>query len=763
VSDVAPTLYGHEQLIPELRIDTPGSGPRRLSRGAATRLSAVAGFRAVEVFLVLASIGVVDVASISVRDHWGLLDIQPHPLWLVVIAIAVLWGSPASFLAGLLAAGSYLGLLLLRPGPNELPLMQLAQPPALLLTGTLIGEAVSRMHRRAVGAERRYAQVFELWRTFYERHMATVQAKTELEKLITPEPPTSKLWAHAQNLPMVSDEALYEGILETVTGLLHVGAAAVYVATDGVFRLRAGLPAGVPGRPDELSMDAAEAAADGTLSLLSSVGNGHHPEPVAGKPPQAAALSRRLVGPDGRVLGLVVLERVPEAVAPFAGAYLQQIAALASLALHNSVAYHPVEAVRDGPSPDGGDGRVGTHPKNSWVTREIARVPVSRDGGSSSAGVQVEQRVTSGVDLQERTESRAILIARPEIGEEESSAVLNVLASGQLAQGQRVASFERRFADLCEVDHAVATSSGTAALHLALLAHDIGPGDEVITTPFSFAATANVIRMVGATPVFVDIEPDTYNLDPELVETAVTSRTRAILPVHLYGNPCDMEALSSIADRHRLAIIEDACQAHLALVRGRPVGSFGTGCFSFYGTKNMTMGEGGIVTTEDPAVAERIRLLRNHGQSERYRHVILGYNLRLTEMQAAMGLAQIDKLLGFTERRIANAGFLTDRIGARVQTPVARAGHRHVFHQYTIRVPQRRDAWASRLAARGIGTAVHYPVPIHLQPAYRERAYQVSMPVAEVAAGEVLSLPVHPGLTTRDLNRIADEVAALCP
>jgi dTDP-4-amino-4,6-dideoxygalactose transaminase len=177
----------------------------------------------------------------------------------------------------------------------------------------------------------------------------------------------------------------------------------------------------------------------------------------------------------------------------------------------------------------------------------------------------------------------------------------------------------------------------------------------------------------------------------------------------------------------------------------------------------MTMGEGGIVTTNDPAMAEQIRLLRNHGQTERYRHVILGYNMRLTEMQGAIGLAQIDKLPGFTERRIANARFLTERLGERIRTPVARAEHRHVFHQYTIRVPRRRDAWARLLGTRGIGTSVHYPVPIHLQPAYRESAYQVSLPIAEAAAREVLSLPVHPGLTRQDLDTIADEVAALCP
>jgi perosamine synthetase len=355
-----------------------------------------------------------------------------------------------------------------------------------------------------------------------------------------------------------------------------------------------------------------------------------------------------------------------------------------------------------------------------------------------------------------------IPIARPLLGVEEQEAVARVLASGQLAQGDLVATFEQRFAALCQVREAVAVSSGTAALHLALLAHDIGPGDEVITTPFSFAATANTIRLVGATPVFVDIEPGTYNIAPALVAAAITPRTKAILPVHLYGNPCEMAPLLDLATAHGLAIIEDACQAHAASIDGRPVGSFGTGCFSFYSTKNMTMGEGGIVTTNDPAVAERVRLWRSHGQRERYHHVALGYNLRLTEIQAAIGLEQLAKLERFTARRSANAAFLTDALGAAVRTPVARPGHRHVYHQYTIRVPGDRDAWSAALRKGGVGTAVHYPCPIHQQPAYREHYAAVALPVAEAAAREVLSLPVHPALSQDDLATIAQEVIALC-
>jgi perosamine synthetase len=356
-----------------------------------------------------------------------------------------------------------------------------------------------------------------------------------------------------------------------------------------------------------------------------------------------------------------------------------------------------------------------------------------------------------------------IPVAHPLVGAEELAAISRVLASGQLAQGECVAAFERRFADLCQTQEAVAVSSGTAALHLALLAHEIGPGDEVITTPFSFAATANVIRLVGATPVFIDIEPDTYNMDARLVEAAISPRTRAILPVHLYGNPCDLPRLAALAANHHLALIEDACQAHAATIDDKPVGSFGAGCFSFYSTKNMTMGEGGIVTTNDPAIAERVRLLRSHGQSERYHHVTLGYNLRLTELQAALGLVQLDKLERFTEQRIANALYLSDQLSDWVRTPAARPGYRHVYHQYTIRAPaDQRARWMRALRERGVDTAVHYPCPIHRQPTYRDDYADLSLPVAEEAAREVLSLPVHPALSAVDRATVAEEVLALC-
>jgi len=350
-----------------------------------------------------------------------------------------------------------------------------------------------------------------------------------------------------------------------------------------------------------------------------------------------------------------------------------------------------------------------------------------------------------------------IPIAKPQLGEEEKAAVMAVLDSGMLAQGQRVAEFEARFAELCGVKHAVAVASGTAALWLTMLAHRIGPGDEVITTPFSFIASSNCIIYVGARPVFVDIEPDTCLIDASTIESKITKRTRAILPVHLYGQPCDMAAIMEIAGRHNLIVIEDACQAHGATFEGQPAGSFGTGCFSFYPTKNMTMGEGGIVTTNDDALAKRLHLLRNHGQSQRYQHNTLGYHFRTTEIQAAIGLAQLEKLPAWNEQRIANAHYLSERLRG-VCVPVVRPNRRHVFHQYTIRVSGDRQALQDHLREQGIGTAVHYPRPIHHQLVYQSLCYDGVLPHAEAASREVLSLPVHPALSQSDLDRIVAAV-----
>lgn len=353
-----------------------------------------------------------------------------------------------------------------------------------------------------------------------------------------------------------------------------------------------------------------------------------------------------------------------------------------------------------------------------------------------------------------------ISISKPQIGEEEKQAVLQVLESGQLAQGPKVKEFEERFAAWCGVKYAVATSSGTTALHVALLAHGIGQGDEVITTPFSFIASANCILYAGATPVFADIEPEYYTLDPVDVERRITPRTRAIIPVHLFGQAADMEALSAIAARHNLAIIEDACQSHGARLNGKMVGAWGTACYSFYPTKNMTTIEGGMITTNDEGVAERARLIRNHGSPRRYLHESLGFNFRMTDLQAAIGLAQLPKLDGWNRKRQENAAYLTSGLEdlPGIHPPRVRPGAEHVFHQYTLRAAQ-RDALLERLSARGIGVGVYYPIPIHQQPLYRQMGYQEKLPVSEAASAEVLSLPVHPALTRAELDEIIAAVA----
>ena len=352
-----------------------------------------------------------------------------------------------------------------------------------------------------------------------------------------------------------------------------------------------------------------------------------------------------------------------------------------------------------------------------------------------------------------------IPMARPLIGPEEEDAVLSVLRSGMLAQGPQIERFEVAFAALCGVPHAVAVSSGTTALHLALLAHGIGPGDEVITTPFTFIATANSVLMTGARPIFVDIDPVSFNINPALIEAAITPRTKAIIPVHLYGQIAAMDAITEIAKRHELVIIEDAAQAVGALFHDRPAGSFGTGCFSLYATKNITSGEGGMITTTNPAVADRLRLLRSHGSRVRYYHEFLGYNFRMTNLQAAIGLTQLGKLAAFNARRLRNAAFFDHHINhPAVTKPQVQPGMRHVFHQYTLRIHTNRDDAARQLAAAGVSTAIFYPLPIPRQPFYREIGYTDQMPVADQISDEVLALPVHPGLNDADLNQIVSAV-----
>lgn len=349
------------------------------------------------------------------------------------------------------------------------------------------------------------------------------------------------------------------------------------------------------------------------------------------------------------------------------------------------------------------------------------------------------------------------------IGPEEKQAVMEVLDSGILAQGPRTKLFEEAFAKMVGVNHAIATSSGTTALHIIMIAHGIGPGDEVITTPFTFIASANSVLYVGARPVFIDIDPETFNIDPAQIEAAITPRTKAILPVHLFGLCCNMEAIQAIADKHHLLILEDACQSHGATFQGKKAGSFGTGTFSLYPTKNITSGEGGMITTDNTEINEKCRVIRNHGMRRRYYHDELGYNFRITDLHSAIGLAQINKLEQFNQKRRQNAAFFTAYLKG-VVTPVVPSVCAHVYHQYTIRVPDgRRDALRAYLLEKGVGSEIYYPVPIHQQTYYTQQlGYSQTLPEAEKAASEVLSLPVHPGLSPADLDLIVATVNEFC-
>ncbi len=357
---------------------------------------------------------------------------------------------------------------------------------------------------------------------------------------------------------------------------------------------------------------------------------------------------------------------------------------------------------------------------------------------------------------------RRIPIAKPLLGEEEYQAVKRVMESGILAHGPEVEAFEREFAEYIDVEYAVAVANGTAALDLALKAIGIREGDEVITTPFTFIATANSILFQGAKPVFVDIDPRTYNLDPDNVLEKITSRTKAIIAVHLYGQPADMKPLMEIAEDHNLYLIEDSAQAHGAEYNGRRVGGIGhIGTFSFYPTKNMTTGEGGMVTTNDKRIAERVKLLRNHGQAEKYLHVELGWNLRMTSIAAAIGRIQLRKLEKFNEARRRNAEYLTNNIkGIKgLKPPYVDPRVKHVYHQYVIWVgeeyPLNRDELKEYLSSRGIRTAIHYPRPVFQQPLYVKLGYRQDIcPNSIEASRHVLSIPVHPALTKDDLEYI---------
>lgn len=358
-----------------------------------------------------------------------------------------------------------------------------------------------------------------------------------------------------------------------------------------------------------------------------------------------------------------------------------------------------------------------------------------------------------------------IPIAKPFIGEEEKQAVVQVLSSGQLSQGPKVAEFEKAFAAAHGAKHGIATSNGTTALMASMMAHDIGPGDEVIIPSFSFFATASCVLSVGARPVFADINPDTFNLSPQAAEAAITPRTRAIMPVHLYGQPADMPAFEAICQKHNLVLLEDAAQAHLARIGDRFVGTWGTASFSFYPTKNMTTTEGGMVLTNDDEIARKLRMIRAQGMNTQYYHEVVGYNFRMTDMAAAIGLVQLGRLPEWTRARISNARYYNDCLTS-VKTPVVADSYTHVYHQYTVRVPDGvdRDAVARRLNERGIGVRIYYPLPIHQQPVFQQMdGYQnVVLPETEKATKQVFSLPVYPALTEEERQYVAQEINAAC-
>ncbi|MFC6705738.1 DegT/DnrJ/EryC1/StrS family aminotransferase [Flexivirga alba] len=350
--------------------------------------------------------------------------------------------------------------------------------------------------------------------------------------------------------------------------------------------------------------------------------------------------------------------------------------------------------------------------------------------------------------------------AKPIIGDEERAAVDRVMRSGMLAQGPEVKAFEEEFAEHFGLGRAcVAVNSGTSGLHLGLLAAGVKPGDEVIVPSFTFAATANSVALTGATPVFADISADDFCLDPGAVEAAITDKTVAIMPVHLYGHPAKMEELLQVARKHDLKVFEDAAQAHGASLNGTPVGAFGQfAMFSLYPTKNMTSGEGGMVSAADPETERLLRLYRNQGMQQQYHNEVVGLNNRMTDIHAAIGRVQLTKVDGWTKQRQENAAHLSTRLEGVTPPPVAN-GAVHVYHQYTIRVPHDRDGFAKALREEhNIGSGMFYPVPNHQLKPFQ---VDVDLPETAKAAAECLSLPVHPSLSEADLDRIVSAVNSL--
>ena len=347
---------------------------------------------------------------------------------------------------------------------------------------------------------------------------------------------------------------------------------------------------------------------------------------------------------------------------------------------------------------------------------------------------------------------------------EVNAAIQGVLESCQFTLGSEVAAFEREFASYCQSENGIAVNTGTSALHLALLAAGVGPGDEVITVPFTFVATVAAIHYTGARPVFVDIDPRTYTMDPKGLEAAITSKTKAIIPVHLYGQTADMDPILAIARKHKLVVVEDACQAHGAEYKGRRAGSLGDmACFSFYPGKNLgAYGEGGMVVTNDPAYTKTIRMLRDWGAERKYEHVLKGYNFRMEGIQGAVLRVKLKYLEGWTEaRRAAAKRYDAGLSGSGVPTPAQMPYARHVYHIYAVRTSQ-RQRWQQALNEKGIQSGIHYPIPVHLLPAYQDLGYKAGdFPHSEKAAAEVLSLPMFPELTPQQVDTVCEAVRSI--
>ena len=348
------------------------------------------------------------------------------------------------------------------------------------------------------------------------------------------------------------------------------------------------------------------------------------------------------------------------------------------------------------------------------------------------------------------------------IREEILAGLQEVLDNTSFAGGPMVEKFEKEFAQFCQCDHAIGSGNGTDALWMALLGLDIGQGDEVITTPSTFIATAEAISFCGATPVFVDIDEQTYNIDPALIEAAITSKTKAIIPVHLFGQPADMDPILKIAKAHNLVVIEDACQAHGAEYKGLRVGSIGdAGCFSFYPGKNLgAYGEAGATVTKNPELAAGMRMFRDHGQKKKYYHSIVGWNARMDGFQGAVLSVKLPYLPGWTDARRKNAALYNSLLAdvSEVTTPYVAEYAKHVYHVYAIRT-QNRDAFMEALANQGISCGIHYPVPLHLQEAYQDLGYKEGdFPIAEKCANEFVSLPMYPELPGESIRYVVEKI-----